>query len=375
MIEERLGHYRILERIGAGGMGEVYRACDERLEREVAVKVLPHGMLSDDSVRKRLRKEAQILSKLSHPNIEILFDFDHEDLVEFLVVEYVAGVTLSDVLSNGPLPEKEVARLGVQLANGLAAAHAHKIIHRDLKADNLRLTSDGRLKILDFGIAKLLKEALSDTTTDSTTGQGKIIGTLPYMAPEQVRGERADARSDIYSAGAVLYEMATGERPFRDKTAPRLVDAILHMPPVTPRAVNARISPEMERIILKCLQKEPENRYQSAQELEVDLRQLTTSGSAITIPPPGFAKMWPWVAIPTVLLILGIAIGLLALNVAGLRDRLPGRASTPKIESLAVLPLENLSGDPSQEYFADGMTEALITNLAQIKALRVISRT
>lgn len=375
MIAERLGHYRILERIGAGGMGEVYRACDERLEREVAVKVLPRGMLNDESLRKRLRKEAQILSKLSHPNIEILFDFNHQDLVEFLVVEYVAGITLSDVLSNGPLAEKEVARLGVQLANGLAAAHAHKIIHRDLKADNLRLTSDGRLKILDFGIAKLLKEALSDTTTDSTTGHGKIIGTLPYMAPEQVRGERADARSDIYSAGAVLYEMATGKRPFRDETAPRLVDAILHMPPVTPRAVNARISPEMERIILKCLQKEPENRYQSAQELEVDLRQLTTSSSSITVPPPGFVKMWPWVAIPTVLLILGIAIALLALNLAGWRDRVLGRASTPKIESLAVLPLENLSGDPSQDYFADGMTEALITNLAQIKALRVISRT
>jgi eukaryotic-like serine/threonine-protein kinase len=375
MIEERLGHYRILEKIGAGGMGEVYRARDERLEREVAVKVLPHGMLSDDSVRKRLRKEAQILSKLNHPNIETLFDFDHEELVEFLVVEYVAGVTLSEVLSNGALPEKEVARIGVQLANGLAAAHGQKIVHRDLKADNLRLTSDGRLKILDFGIAKLFKEALSDTTTDSTTGQGKIIGTLPYMAPEQLRGERADARTDIYSAGVVLYEMATGKRPFRDETAPRLVDAILHMPPVTPRAVNARVSPEMQRIILKCLQKEPENRYQSAQELEVDLRQLATTGAAIPVPAPSFKQMWPWVAGPAALLILAVALTLVGLNIAGLRDRLLARSSAPKIESLAVLPLENLSGDPSQDYFADGMTEALITNLAQIKALRVISRT
>jgi eukaryotic-like serine/threonine-protein kinase len=374
MIEERLGHYRILEKIGAGGMGEVYRACDERLEREVAVKVLPRGMLNDDSVRKRLRKEALILSKLSHPNIEILFDFDQEDLVEFLVVEYVPGVTLSDVLNDGPLPEKEVARIGVQLANGLAAAHAHRIIHRDLKADNLRLTPDGRLKILDFGIAKLVKEALSDTTTDSTTGHDKIIGTLPYMAPEQLRAERVDARTDIYAAGAVLYEMATGKRPFRDETAPRLADAILHMPPVTPRALNARISPEMERIILKCLQKEPENRYQSAQELEVDLRQLATSGSAISVPRPGFAQMWPWVAVPA-LFFVAVAIALVGLNVGGWRDRMMGRTSIPKIESLAVLPLENLSGDLGQDYFADGVTEALITNLAQIKALRVISRT
>src|SRR5262249_20422133 len=157
--------------------------------------------------------------------------------------------------------------------------------------------------------------------------------------------------------------------------APRMVDAILHMPPVTPRALNARVSPEMERIIFKCLQKEPENRYQSAQELEVDLRQLATTGSGIVVPPPSFAKMWPWVAVPAAVLILAVAITLIALNVGGLRDRLLGRPSTPKIESLAVLPLENLSGDPGQDYFADGMTEALITNLAQIKALRVISRT
>jgi Tol biopolymer transport system component len=264
--------FRVVRFIGHGGMGEVYLAQDERLDREVAVKVVP--LVADPSVRKRLHKEARALSKLSHPNIESLIDFVSQGGLEFLVVEYIAGETLSDIISRGPLPEKTIARLGAQLAMGLAAAHAEFVVHRDLKPGNLRVTSDGRLKILDFGIAKTLKPPTSDSTTDSSTGGLAPAGTLPYMAPEQLHSQPADARSDIYGAGNVLYEMATGQRTFRAETSPQLIDEILHLPPVSPRALNARVSPEMERIILKCLQKEPENRYQSAQELEVDLRQL-----------------------------------------------------------------------------------------------------
>ena len=360
-------------------MGEVYRARDERLGRDVAVKVLPPSLVPDEFVRKRLRKEAQALSKLNHPNIETLFELDSKDGAEFLVVEYVPGVTLSDRLAQGPLPEREIARLGVQLANGLAAAHSQGVVHCDLKPSNLRITPDGRLKILDFGIAKSLRvtreSSKYDVTTESTTGGQAIAGTLPYMAPEQLRSEPADARSDLYSAGAVLYEMATGQRAFRDEVAPRLTDAILHQTAVPPRAVNARISPELERIILKCLQKEPEDRYQSAAELEVDLRQLAT----IEVPRSGTAvrRLPTWRRHPGVGTALAVALSaiLVGLSVWRWREQQAGGNGPGRIQSLAVLPLENLSGDPQKDYFADGMTDQLIADLSQISALRVISRT
>ena len=379
MKDRILGHYRLLERIGVGGMGEVYRARDERLDRDVAIKVLPQSALADEAFRKRLHKEAQALSKLSHPNIETLFDFRSEDGVEFLVLEYIAGITLSDMLKKGPLPEKEIPRLGVQLAAGLAAAHAQRIVHRDLKPANLRVTSDGRLKILDFGIAKSLKPIRettgTDASTDSTTGDRAAVGTLPYMAPEQLQSEPTDARADIYAAGAVLYEMATGQRPFREETGPRLIDTILHMAPVPPRALNARVLPELERIILKCLEKDPGDRYQSVEELEVDLRRLALPRTTETIRTFRRKRTrWRIAALAAACAVVLAAI-LVLLNVGGLRDWLLRTSSPGRIESIAVLPLENLSGNPEQDYFADGMTDELITDLAQIKALRVISRT
>ena len=379
MIGQTLGHYRILEKIGAGGMGEVYRARDERLGRDVAIKLLPPDLVSDESVRKRLRKEAQALSKLNHPNIEILFELGSKDEAEFLVVEYIPGVTLSDRLAQGPLPERETARLGVQLANGLAAAHSQGVVHCDLKPGNLRITPDGRLKILDFGIAKSLRvtreSSKYDVTTESATGDQGVAGTLPYMAPEQLRSEPADARSDLYSAGAVLYEMATGQRAFQDGIAPRLTDAILHQAAVPPRAVNARISPELERIILKCLQKEPENRYQSAAELEVDLRQLTT----IEVPRSGTAvgRLPIWRRHRSVATALAVALSaiVVGLSVGRWWEQQASRSGPGRIQSLAVLPLQNLSGDLQKDHFADGMTDQLIADLSQISALRVISRT
>jgi serine/threonine protein kinase/Tfp pilus assembly protein PilF len=380
MIGQTLGYYRILERIGAGGMGEVYRARDERLGRDVAIKVLPPDLVADESVRKRLRKEAQALSKLNHPNIETLFELGSKEGAEFLVVEYVAGVTLGDRLAQGPLPEREVARLGTQLANGLAGAHSQGVVHCDLKPSNLRITPDGRLKILDFGIAKSLRvtrEASKyDVTTESTAGSQPLAGTLPYMAPEQLRSEPTDARSDLYSAGAVLYEMATGQRAFQDGVAPRLTDAILHQPAVSPRAMNARISPELERIILKCLQKEPENRYQSAAELEVDLRQLASLEAPRAGPPVRRLPIWrrhPGVATALAVVLSAILVGL---GIGRWWEQRAGRTAPGQIQSLAVLPLQNLSGDPQKDYYADGMTDLLITDLSQLSALRrVISRT
>jgi TolB-like protein/tRNA A-37 threonylcarbamoyl transferase component Bud32/Flp pilus assembly protein TadD len=378
MIGQTLGHYRLVEELGVGGMGEVYRARDESLDRDVAVKVIRQGALVDDIARRRLRKEARALSKLSHPNIEFLFEFNSEGPVEFLAVEYVAGISLSERLTQEPLPEKEIVRLGVQLADGLAAAHGCGVVHCDLKPDNLRITPEGRLKIIDFGIAKLLRPTGRtrglDTTTASTSGDQAAVGTLPYMAPEQLRAEATDGRTDIYAAGVVLYEAVTGRRPFGGEATPALIDEILHQPPVSPRALNSRASPELERIILKCLQKEPENRYQSAQELEVDLRQLAGPGTAAQVPPAGRVRVLRLAGAIAIFVVALVAM-LVRSNIGNWWERLQGKASVGRIESLAVLPLENLSRDPEQDYFADGMTEELITDLSKISALKVISRT
>ncbi len=374
MIGQTLGHYRILEQIGAGGMGVVYRAHDERLDREVALKVLPPSTLTDENARRRFRKEALTLSKLNHPNIETVFDFDTQDGVDFLVMELIPGVTLDEKLAAGALPEKEVIRLGAQLTEGLAAAHAEGVIHRDLKPGNLRLTPDGRLKILDFGLAKLLRPVSDVAVTESLSQTRGAVGTLPYMAPEQLQGEPADARSDIWAAGAVLYEMAAGRRPFPQTSSPMLTDAILRQAPVPPRAVNANLSPELERIISKSLEKDPEHRYQSAKELGVDLRRLGMPAAASAALAAPARKPWMWALVAA-----GIAAGLGLATVAGVSLwqwlRPPAQSGPPRIESLAVLPLQNLSGDPQQEYFADGMTEELIAELSKIGALKVISRT
>jgi eukaryotic-like serine/threonine-protein kinase len=375
LVALRLGHYLIAERIGVGGMGEVYRARDEHLDRYVAIKVLPPKTFSDDSARKYFRKEALALSKLNHPNIATIHDFDTQQGIDFLVMEYVPGVTLSERIANHALPEKEFTRLGLQLVEGLAAAHEQGVIHRDLKPNNLRVTPDDRLKILDFGLAKLAQPATPEAETESETRAG--AGTLPYMSPEQLQGETVDARSDIWAAGTVLYEMATGHTAFHEKTATATADAILHKPVTPPGRLANKLSPQLEDIILKCLEKEAENRYQSAKELAVDLRRLSAPSAGASARATQ-RKQWRRLvraAIAGLATLFVIAALLVAFNARGLRDRLLGRDGQPQISSLAVLPLANLSRDPEQDYFADGMTEALITDLAKTAALRVISRT
>jgi serine/threonine-protein kinase len=371
MIGTTLGHNRILEKLGEGGMGVVYRAHDEHLQRDVAVKVLPPGTFADDVARKRFRKEALALSKLNHPNIETVFDFDTQDGTDFLVMEFIPGETLDKKLAGGPLPEREISRLGMQLAEGLTAAHDQGVVHRDLKPGNLLITPDGRLKILDFGVAKLVEPVGQAGVTIESVTQA-VSGTLPYMAPEQLRGERIDARTDIHAAGMVIYEMGTGQRPFREDTAPRLTDVILHQMPTSPRAINPRLSPELERITLKCLEKDPEDRYQSAKELLVDLRHVGTAVSGQPEAKAAVRRKW---FVPVAAL-----TGIIVLGLAGyiVWQRLRPVATPPEGKiMLAVLPFENLSGDPGQEYFSDGITEEMISRLGNLQPERlgVIART
>jgi serine/threonine protein kinase/Tfp pilus assembly protein PilF len=380
MIGQTLGHYRILEKVAAGGMGVVYRAHDEQLERDVALKVLPSGTLSDNTSRRLFRNEALALAKLSHPNIETIYEFDTQDGIDFLVMEYVPGNTLAERLGSGALPEKEVVALGMQIVAALEQAHERGIVHRDLKPRNIAITERGQAKVLDFGLAKLLPKLNELTASDTLTDTQAGAGTLPYMPPEQLQGESVDARADIYTIGAVLYEMATDRRAFPEELPSRVINAILHHPPVSPRALNSRISPELERIILKCLDKDPGRRFQSAKELLVDLRRLgtTSTATAYTTPIPPSSKVWTRtgrLAGYAVAGLLALAALMTVVNVGGWRDRLIVRTRPGQVQSLAVLPLENRSRDPEQEYFADGMTDELITELANLNAVRVISRT
>lgn len=303
-MQATLSHYRILEQIGAGGMGVVYRAHDERLDRDVALKVLPPGTVLEPDTRKRFRKEALMLSKLNHPNIATVHDFDSEDGTDFLVEEFIDGLSLDAMLGAGPLSESEIINLGSQLAEALAAAHDHGVIHRDLKPANLRVTPEARLKVLDFGLAEILRGEGSPTAvTQSKTETGGIVGTLPYMAPEQLLQRKLDPRTDIWAAGCVLYEMATGRRPFLG-SGPALTDSILHQPVPLVTKLNPRISGAIDAVIQKCLEKDAQRRYYSAREIAVDLQR-----GSVPLPPPSrhWSRSWRAMLALAVVLVVGVA--------------------------------------------------------------------
>jgi eukaryotic-like serine/threonine-protein kinase len=327
-----LGRYRLLERIGEGGMGEVWKAHDDNLDRDVAIKVLLHGTLGNATTRERFRREALVLSRLSHPGVATIFDFDTRSGCEFLVMEYVAGGTLESRLAAGPLPLREVLTLSVAIAEALDNAHKHGFLHRDLKPGNIALTADGHPKILDFGIALLLS---SDRATGRMTEAGTFVGSLPYMAPEQLLGETVDARTDVYALGAMLFEMVTGQRPFVKERTEALMFAIISNAAPSVRSLRADAPESLDRLISACLRKEKIERPDSAAQVSEALR--------------------------------------------GIRDGIPTGAlplpATDTIRAIAVLPLRNVSRDPAQDYFAYGLTESLISDLAKVKALRVISST
>jgi serine/threonine protein kinase/tetratricopeptide (TPR) repeat protein len=369
MIGQTVSRYLILEKLGAGGMGVVYRAHDERLDRDVALKVLPPGIFRDEAARKRFRKEALALSKLNHPNIATIHDFDSQEGVDFLVMEYITGTTLSHKLKSEPMSEKDVTSLGLQIASALEEAHEGGIVHRDLKPGNILVTPKHQVKILDFGLAVLLKpnDAADVTLSDSdVTG---ISGTLPYMAPEQLLGKSADIRSDIYAVGTILFEMATGIRPFDEKLSTALSNDIIYKQPPRPTSLRNNLSARLEEIILKCLEKEPEDRYQSAKELAVDLRRLNAPTTGVVHPqvrPRRAVRRWQ--------LVLAICLALIVIGALVLARSKFFAGRSEAIDSLAILPFENAGANPDAEYLSDGLTESLINSISQLSNLKVIAR-
>jgi eukaryotic-like serine/threonine-protein kinase len=361
----RLGHYRILEQIGAGGMGVVYRTHDEHLDREVAIKVLPPGTVKDETARKRFRSEAHALSKLNHPNIATVHDFDSQGEVDYLVMEYLPGETLRDRISAGALPEDEIIRLSIQLAKGLTAVHHHRVVHCDLKPENVRLMPDGRVKILDFGLSKLIRNPLDPSITASTTLS--IAGTLPYMSPELVSGGQVDERVDMFSLGVVLYEMATAQRPFSGIESCNVIAAILQKEPIPPRSLNPKVSPGLEQIILRCLEKKPADRYQSAKQVMTGLRRAAMARNTALDPLAARLRRLSRTKIGAFALILGFLV-LAAAIVVRSRSAYALSAS----DSIVLSNFVNSTWDP---VFDEALNQALTVELEQSPYLNIVSQT
>ncbi len=369
MVGRTLAHYRVVEQIGAGGMGVVYRARDERLDRDVALKVLAAGALADETARKRFQQEARALSQLNHPHICTIYDVGEAEGQIYIAMEFIEGRPLNALARGEGLPVDSAIRYGVQIAGALAHAHERGFVHRDLKGANVLITADGRAKVLDFGLARRLPGPPGEATrTQGLTEAGTVVGTLSYMAPEVLRGEPADARSDLWALGVVLYESVSGSLPFSGQGRFEVTSAVLRD---SPAPLPPRVPAGLRTVIHRCLAKEPAQRYQRAGEVRAALEAAHSDTTAVAARPPApAARRWPWIAATAALaMLLAVALG-------PLRNRLGlGASSARRIESIAVLPLDNTSRDPEQEYFADGMTEQLITDLSKIKALRVISRT
>jgi eukaryotic-like serine/threonine-protein kinase len=364
----KLGPYEILARIGAGGMGVVYRARDGRLEREVAIKVLSLGLLANEADRKQFRKEALALAKLNHPNIAAVYDVGEQDGADYIVMECVPGQSLAEEVKSGAVAEKDAVALGAQIAAALEEAHEQGIVHRDLKPANIMITPKRQVKVLDFGLAKILRPFAESTATQTHTETLAVAGTLPYMAPEQLRGEPVDARTDLWAFGAALYEAATGQRPFSQTLSSQLTDAILHQEPVAPGVVNPRLSREMESILNRALTKDRNLRYQTAADMRADLsraqQRLTSEHLGVMAP----ARSRNWRRLAAVLLAV-VILGAGAALIRPIRERVAtwiGIRAIPQERQLAVLPFEVVGGDPSTKAFGDGLTETLTAKLTQL---------
>jgi serine/threonine protein kinase/tetratricopeptide (TPR) repeat protein len=377
-----VSHYRLITNLGRGGMGIVYRARDTQLGRDAALKFLPEEFLQDPQKLERFRREAWAASALNHPNICTIYEIgEHEGRV-FIAMEMVEGKTLAEKVKEGPLPIEEVLANSRQIADALEEAHEHNIIHRDLKPANVMVTTKGRVKILDFGLAKLVREVEPDAPTEESlflTQVGAVMGTVPYMAPEQLRGEPVDARTDLYALGELMYEMATGQRPFLESQTNRLISAILTQAPRRPAELNPQIPEEFEAIALKAMEKDPANRYQSARELMAD---LGPQDSAMRLPLSASRTIEPRMASPLlrgkVLLIGALALALLVflliLVVPAFRQLFVGTPSTsnglPEQKKLAVLPFSVNGGNSGDDAFSRGLAQTLAAKLTQLSSGR-----
>ena len=380
LIGQTVSHYRILQQLGSGGMGVVYEAEDLKLGRHVALKFLPAELAQDPASLERFQREARSASALSHPNICTIHEIDEAGGRPFITMELLEGETLNARILGQPLPVEQVLELGIQIADALEAAHSKGIVHRDIKPGNVFVTRRGQAKVMDFGLAKLSAErkAAAMTTVGSAptaghlTSPGTALGTVAYMSPEQARGEPLDARSDLFSFGAVLYEMATGALPFKGTTSAVIFEAILNRPPIAPARLNPDLPPALELVIQRCLEKDKDLRYQSAADLRADLKRLkrdTDSGrtaavtAAVPAVPAGRRRGILWTA----------AVLVVALAVVGYFFWRSQRAAG-SIDSIAVLPFSNMSGNADTDYLSDGITEGIINTLSQLPGLKVVAR-
>jgi serine/threonine-protein kinase len=388
LVGQTVGHYVIESKIAEGGMGVVYRALDSRLDRSVAIKVLRPEVVGEPERKRRFIQEARAASALNHPNIITIYEIDSTAGVDFIAMEFVGGRTLDQLIGDNGLSPKEALIYAVQTADALATAHAAGIIHRDLKPANIMVTEDGRVKVVDFGLAKLAeKTGIPGTGSSDSTQEGVILGTVSYMSPEQAEAKKIDARSDIFSFGSVLYEMVTGQHAFKGKTSASTLAAILESEPKPLSSYGKMMPGELERIIARCLRKDPERRYQSMADLRLALLELkeeyeSSRRISFSISAPGF-RLGPRIAVMSGLLTnaiagsrarIAVAFGLAGLLLGGVGLYLWfGRADG--LNSVAVLPFASTNLGSDAEYLGDGITESLINRLSRLKAVRVIART
>jgi serine/threonine protein kinase/tetratricopeptide (TPR) repeat protein len=384
MIGRRLLHYELTAKLGEGGMGAVYEAEDSKLGRPVALKVLPPELAEDPERLARFQREARAVAALNHPNIVVLHSVEESDGTHFLTMERVEGRPLSEVIPPDGLPIDRLLEIGIALADAIAAAHDRGITHRDLKPANVMITSEGRVKVLDFGLAKLTEEEPDEDGTqirtaslqEPLTGEGKIVGTVSYMAPEQAEGKVVDSRTDVFAFGVILYQMATGRRPFAGDTSASTMAKILEARPEPPSIARPDLPGDLERIIGRCLEKRPADRYNDTRDLLADLRYLEQSGdsqSAVTPAAPVARPRAPWILLAVLAL---AAVTLLVIRPWSVRE--PAASSEVAVAaakpSVAVLPFHNLSGEEENDYFSAGMTEEIISKLSRLDGLEVASR-